>query len=238
MDIRLMPRLRRAGKEESQLLREMGLSPRMRRDKALLMVGTVASVALAAVAYVIGVGWTGSLGVLIVSVLMTRVLVYVYFERLLAFRTFEEFRSEKLLHECQACGACCHLRVNLGKDDVERILGYSREKRIDDTVIERSGDRYWLKRNSGECLFLTCSGNRLRCQIYGMRPVACRLYPLIPSGDRFKADPLCPGFSKSKGQTFKEYLRTQEVGSYVRRVIGKIQSPQPSKISRGVQLVD
>jgi hypothetical protein len=194
----------------------------MRRDKVLLIAGVVASLGLAAGAYTVGLGWIASLGVLTVSALLTRVLVYVYFERFLAFRTFEEFRSEKLLHECQACGACCHLRVNLEKDDVERILRYSREKGIDEIVIEKGGDKYWLKRNSGECSFLTYSGDTPRCRIYGTRPVACRLYPLIPTGERLKADPLCPGFNKRKGQTFKEYLRTQEVGSYVRRVMGKI----------------
>jgi hypothetical protein len=55
-----------------------------------------------------------------------------------------------------------------------------------------------------------------------MRSVSCRLYLFIPTGDGPKADPLCPGFNKSKEQTFKEYLRTQEVGPYVRRIKGKI----------------
>jgi Fe-S-cluster containining protein len=195
---------------------------KIRRDKAFLMIGIVASVGLATTAYIAGLGWTSSLGVLIVSALLTRVLVYVYFERFLAFRTFEEFRSEKLLHECQACGACCHMRVNLGKDDVGRILRYSRDIGIDKVVMESSRGRYWLKRNSGECCFLTHSGGTSRCRIYGIRPVACRLYPLIPSGERLKTDPLCPGFNRNKGQSFREYLRVHEVGSYVRRVTGKI----------------
>ena len=54
------------------------------------------------------------------------------------------------------------------------------------------------------------------------RPVACRLYPPISTGGRLKADPLCPGFNKKKGQTFKQYLRTQEVGAHVKKVMGKI----------------
>jgi len=194
----------------------------MRHDKVLLIVSVLAGIGVAAGAYIIGLGWIASVGVVIVSVLLTRVAVYVYFERFLAFRTFEDFRSGKIVHECQACGACCHLRVNLGKDDVERILRTSREKGIGEIVMEKRGDKYWLKRDSGKCSFLTYSGDTPRCRIYDIRPVACRLYPLIPTGERLRADPLCPGFNKSKGQSFREYLRTQEVGPYIRKVIGKI----------------
>ena len=100
----------------------------MRRDSALLTVGFIASAGLAAGTYVIGLGWIASLSVLLVSVLLVRIVMYLYFERFLAFRTFEDFRSEKILHECVACGACCHLKVNLGKDDTERILNYSRTR--------------------------------------------------------------------------------------------------------------
>lgn len=194
----------------------------MRRDKAFLTAGFVASAGLATGAYLLGFGLIASSGVLVVTALSVRLVTHVHFERFLAFRTFEGFRSEKILHECIACGACCHLRVNLGKDDVERILEYSRQKRLNEVVIEKSGARYWLKRDSGECCFLTCSEDTPRCRIYPIRPVACRLYPLVPTGDRLKADPFCPGFNESEGQTFREFLRTQEVGAYVRKVVGKI----------------
>lgn len=194
----------------------------MRRDRLVLIAGSAAGAGLAAATYIAGFGWIASLSVLVVSVLLTRAVTFLYFERFLAFRTFEEFRVEKIVHECIACGACCHLRVNLGKDDVERILTYARDTGPGEIVMEKSGTKYWLKRDSGECRFLTYSGDTPRCQIYGIRPVACRLYPLIPSGDRLKADPLCPGFNKTRGQTFKEFLRAQEVGAYVRKTIGKI----------------
>jgi len=194
----------------------------MRRDNTLLMVGLAASAGLAVGTYVIGLGLVASLSVLLVSVILVRTVIYLYFERFLAFRTFEGFRSEKILHECIACGACCHLKVNLGKDDTERIINYSREKGLDEIVIEKRGSKYWLKRDSGECCFLTYSGDTPRCRIYPMRPVACRLYPLISMGGRLKADPLCPGFNKKKGQTFKQYLRTQEVGAHIKKVMGKI----------------
>jgi len=162
------------------------------------------------------------LSVLLASALLARIVIYLYFERFLAFRTFDDFRSEKILHECVACGACCHLKVNLGKDDTERIIRYSREKGLDEIVIERRGSRFWLRRDSGKCCFLTYSGDTPRCQIYPIRPVACRLYPLISTGDRLKADPLCLGFNKKKGQAFREYLRTQEVGAHVKKVMGRL----------------
>lgn len=194
----------------------------MRRDNTLLMVGLAASAGLAVGTYVIGLGLVASLSVLLVSVILVRTVIYLYFERFLAFRTFEGFRSEKILHECIACGACCHLKVNLGKDDTERIINYSREKGLDEIVIEKRGSKYWLKRDSGECCFLTYSGDTPRCRVYPIRPVACRLYPLISTGGRLKADPLCLGFNEKKGQTFKQYLRTQEVGAHVKKAMGKI----------------
>jgi Fe-S-cluster containining protein len=195
----------------------------MRRDRILLRGGYAASAGLTAVAYIIGLGWTASIGVLVGSVLATRVGIYLYYERFLAFRTFEDFTSGKIRHECIACGASCHLRVNLGKADAERILRYAKEKGLQETVIERSGQNYWLKRGPDDaCVFLTYIGNIPRCSIYPIRPVACRLYPLIPTGNRLKVDPMCPGLNKTRGHTFKEHLITQEVGAHVRKALGKI----------------
>jgi hypothetical protein len=156
----------------------------MRRERTLLIRGFIASAGLAAATYLVGFGSLASLSALVVSVLVTRVAVYLYFERFLAFRTFEKFRSEKVLHECIACGTCCHLKVNLGKDDVERIIKYSRENELNEPVIDKSGSRYWLKRESGECHFLKYSDGTPRCGIYSIRPLACRLYPLVPTGER------------------------------------------------------
>ena len=195
----------------------------MRWDRILLRCGYVTSAGLAVVVYLFGFSVMPSLGVLLASVFLTRVGVYLYFERFLAFKTFEDFTSGKVRHECIACGASCHLRVNLGKDDVERVLKYAKEVGMQDTVIEKSGNKYWLKRKSdGSCVFLTYSGNLPRCSIYSIRPIACRLFPLIPAGMRLKVDPFCPGLSREHGHTFKEHLTTQEVGSYVRKVLGKI----------------
>jgi len=195
----------------------------LRRDAILLRGGYATAVALGAAAYILGLGLTATVEVVVASVLLTRSALYLYFERYLAFRSFEEFTSGKIRHECIACGASCHLKVNLGKDDVERLLKYAKEKGIQDTIIETRANNYWLKRKrSGACIFLTYVDNLPRCSVYSIRPTACRLYPLIPSGTRLKVDPLCPGLSKDRGHNFKEHLITQEVGSYVRKVMGKI----------------
>jgi len=194
----------------------------MRRDNVFLIVGLVASAVLAVGTCLLGYGLTPSLGVLGASLVSVRVFTYLYFERFLGLKTFEDFKSGKILHECIACGTCCRLKVNLGKDDVERIIEHVKERNLSEVVIEKRGSKYWLKRDSGECCFLVHSDGKPRCQIYPVRPVACRLYPLVPKGEGLRADPLCPGFNKKKGQTFGEFLRTQSVGSYVRRKMGKI----------------
>jgi Fe-S-cluster containining protein len=168
-------------------------------------------------------GLVTSATLLIASVVITRVSIYLYFERYLAFRSFEDFKSGKIKHECISCGASCHLRVSLGKDDVDRLLQYAKQNGITETIIERRGSQSWLKRRSdGACLFLKYEEKLPRCSIYDIRPIACRLYPLIPTGTRLRVDPLCPGLSRTKGHTFKEHLLTQNVGWYVRKVLGKI----------------
>jgi Fe-S-cluster containining protein len=188
-----------------------------------LRCGYAASAIIAGVAYVFGLGLVTSAILLIASVIITRVCIYLYFERYLAFRSFEDFKSGKIRHECVACGASCHLRVNLGRDDVDRVLQYAKENGITETIIERRGNHNWLKRRAdGACVFLKYDGELPRCSIYETRPTACRLYPLIPLGTRLRVDPLCPGLSRTKGHTFKEHLSSQNVGGYVRKVLGKI----------------
>ena len=195
----------------------------MRLDGILLRCGYIASVVIAGLAYVLRLGLIASATLLVAAIIVTRVCIYVYFERYLAFRSFEDFKDGRIRHECVACGTSCHLKVNLGKDDVERILQYAKQKGMTETVIERRGNHNWLKRRGGgACVFLTHEGDLPRCSIYDIRPVACRLYPLIPSGTRLRVDPLCPGLSRTEGHTFKEHLATQNVGSYVRKVLGKI----------------
>jgi len=180
-------------------------------------------VIIAGIAYVLGLGVIVAAAFLVVCIVVTRVCIYAYFERYLAFRGFDDFKAGKIRHECIACGASCHLRVNLGKDDIDRILRHAKDNGITETIIDHSRGHSWLSRRSnGACVFLRFEGNLPRCSIYDIRPIACRLYPLIPSGTRLRVDPLCPGLSKTDGHTFKEHLATQNVGAYVRKVLGKI----------------
>jgi len=188
-----------------------------------LRCGYAASIIIAGVAYIFRLGLVTSVTLLTASVVIMRMCIYLYFERYLAFRSFEDFRSGKIRHECVACGASCHLRVNLGNDDAERILQYAEKNGISETIIEHRGNHSWLKRRGdGACVFLKYEEKLPRCSIYDIRPIACRLYPLIPSGTRLRVDPLCPGLSRTEGHTFKEHLATQNVGSYVRKALGKI----------------
>ncbi|HUK50464.1 MAG TPA: YkgJ family cysteine cluster protein [Terriglobales bacterium] len=195
----------------------------MRRDKLLLRTGYVLSAVASVGTYLGGFGLLVVATVLVIGVILTRVGIYSYYERYLAFRAFHDFSEGKVKHECIACGASCHLKVNLDRNDAERILKYAEQEGIKETIIEKRGRNYWLKRkSSGACVFLRQINNLPRCSIYSIRPTACRLYPLIPSGQRLKVDPLCPGLSNAKGHTFKEHLTTQEVGPYVRKALGKI----------------
>jgi Fe-S-cluster containining protein len=188
-----------------------------------LRCGYVASAIIAVIAYAVGLGLAASATLLAAGIIITRLSIFLYFERHLAFRSLEDFKAGKIRHECVACGASCHLRVNLGNDDIGRILKYAKEKGITEPVIDRRGNHNWLRRRrDGACVFLRYEENLPRCSIYDIRPVACRLYPLIPSGTRLKVDPLCPGLSKTDGHTFKEHLASQDVGSYVRKVLGRI----------------
>ena len=195
----------------------------MRRDRILLWGGYVASVFVAAVAYVLKTGIGFSVTLLVGLMILTRTTIFLYFERYLAHLSFEEFKSDKLKHECIACGASCHLRVNLNKEDVSRILEYAKAMKMDEPIVESRGRNYWLRRRTGgACVFLRYENDKPRCSIYNIRPMACRLYPLIPSGMSLKVDPLCPGLSRSEGHTFKEHLTSQEVGAYVRRKLGSV----------------
>ena len=64
----------------------------MRCDKALLASGFTAGALLAAAAYIMGLDIEASLIVLLASTAGGRLIEYVYFQRLLAFRTFEDFK--------------------------------------------------------------------------------------------------------------------------------------------------
>ena len=115
----------------------------MRFDRIVLRSGYIASAVISIVMYLLGFGLPASLGGLVGFLVLTRLGVYLYFERFLAFKTFADFTSGKILHQCIACGASCHLRVNLAKDDAGKNRGLRDESpRSKRPLSRREGTGY------------------------------------------------------------------------------------------------
>jgi len=94
------------------------------------------------------------------------------------------------MFRCSRCGKCCEMtEMELSKDDIGRLerMGYSREEfsTIGDDGIPRL-------RNVGRWCCFYDSVKKL-CQIYGNRPLGCRLYPIVYSIYGWvTVDQLCP----------------------------------------------
>ncbi|MGA1872091.1 MAG: YkgJ family cysteine cluster protein [Thermoplasmatota archaeon] len=72
----------------------------------------------------------------------------------------------------QGCSHCCRdTEMNLTLEDVDRISGSGKEDFYHEDTMQ-------LRNVEGRCIFLSTEG---RCSIYDMRPLGCRLYPLIMS---------------------------------------------------------
>jgi len=85
---------------------------------------------------------------------------------------------------------CCEkTEMILSKTDIERLerLGHARQKFV-------RYDRYGfarLKNRHGFCVFYDVE--KCRCQIYGHRPLGCRIYPVVYSEQEgIVVDDLCP----------------------------------------------
>jgi len=189
----------------------------MRLDLTFLYSGFFLSIALGLATFYTSHSVVYSIAVFLLVFVAARLLVYSVFERFLSFKRMREFMDEHLFFKCARCASCCRLRVNLDKKDLEQIVNYARKKGIQQTIIDKRGKDHWLRRTNGNCVFLTqLSDGTLGCKIYDIRPLACRLYPLIPSKDRLKVDINCKGLNKEGGLTYKEYVRSQGVSSYIK----------------------
>lgn len=94
--------------------------------------------------------------------------------------------TQEELHCGPGCGYCCHLRVSISIAEALVILGYlqkydqlhryqQRIKDLREPLSERTAaDNSWWLENSIPCLFL--DQNTLLCNIYEVRPFACRAY--------------------------------------------------------------
>ena len=91
---------------------------------------------------------------------------------------------------CSHCGVCCeNTEMLLSTTDIEQLerLGHDRQTfvRYDKHGFAR------LKNRRGLCVFY--DGEKSRCQIYGHRPLGCRIYPVIYSEQEgIVVDGLCP----------------------------------------------
>jgi len=73
----------------------------------------------------------------------------------------------------------------LFREDIERISSHGEK----DFVVFRNGF-YRLRNVGGKCIFLD---EENRCRIYSIRPIGCRVYPLVYSFDKGPLlDPECP----------------------------------------------
>lgn len=89
---------------------------------------------------------------------------------------------------CIKCGICCvGTEMELLAEDIRRIVeaGY----KLEDFAVERDGV-YRLKNVDGHCVFYEPTSRS--CKIYPIRPVGCRLYPLIFDGRGVDVDKTCP----------------------------------------------
>lgn len=111
---------------------------------------------------------------------------------------------------CSNCGICCEgTEMELSSDDIRRLekAGYRRDQFsvLDDGIRLRNVD--------GWCYFYVLAERR--CRVYRNRPLGCRLYPVVFSGDEgVVVDELCPmGHAvsgrelRSKGSLLRTLLR-------------------------------
>jgi Fe-S-cluster containining protein len=77
---------------------------------------------------------------------------------------------------CLRCGVCCtETEMLLSTDDIQRLEGKGYRRGFF-TVFD--GDCYIKLRNlQGYCVFYDVE--KRRCKVYAVRPLGCRLYPVI-----------------------------------------------------------
>lgn len=93
------------------------------------------------------------------------------------------------LMRCSGCGECCHeTEMELSNRDVRRLVraGY----RPEDFIVVCDGVPR-LKNVNGWCYFYSLADKR--CRVYKIRPLGCRLYPVVyVDGKGVVLDDLCP----------------------------------------------
>ncbi|MEM3703943.1 MAG: YkgJ family cysteine cluster protein [Candidatus Bathyarchaeia archaeon] len=99
---------------------------------------------------------------------------------------------------CSGCGKCCYeTEMELSSEDIKRLVdaGYSPE----DFIIIRDGVSR-LRNVDGWCYFY--SPAEKKCRVYSIRPLGCRLYPVVyVEREGAALDEFCPmRHTVSKGE--------------------------------------
>ncbi|MEM1565847.1 MAG: YkgJ family cysteine cluster protein [Candidatus Bathyarchaeia archaeon] len=90
---------------------------------------------------------------------------------------------------CLRCGKCCRQTVmELSWSDIQRLVNAGFH--IED-FVRMYGGVPRLRNVNGWCYFYSVS--KRRCKVYKLRPLGCRIYPVIyVEGEGFVLDKLCP----------------------------------------------
>ena len=140
----------------------------------------------------------------------------------IAVRARGETKRPPSTHPCASCGLCCHTYiVPLSGADLHRIVRSldlapgdvsiawrETDPGQDRFRLEPDGQLYSLalekrtwSRQQSPCVFLMrLPGGQDRCGIYGLRPAACRAYPMlnVRGAVALRDDPLCPPGARSE----------------------------------------
>jgi len=95
---------------------------------------------------------------------------------------------------CLRCGDCCReTEMLLSAEDIERLEGKSYRKEFF-VLFDEEG--YAKLRNlRGNCVFYDAENRR--CKVYSLRPLGCRLYPVIYHEDKgIVVDEVCRAKSR------------------------------------------
>lgn len=91
--------------------------------------------------------------------------------------------------ECSRCGKCClETEMLLSNQDIKRLI----KKGYELTFFSRLDRGYRiLKNQNGHCVFFNKKSKK--CKVYKVRPMGCRLYPIIYDEKKgIVVDKLCP----------------------------------------------
>lgn len=128
---------------------------------------------------------------------------------------------EKMIFECQQCGACCHGQTTVSLDETDQgrmasYMGMSVEE-LKERYLRVSGKVVQMRVEDGHCVFY-----KQGCTVHPGKPWRCGQWPLHPSilADfaNFQAiSTSCPGIKKELGyeefcRIFSEYLHRKDGG--------------------------